>query len=100
MAMVGAVMNRTFLIMLTCALWQSGCGARMSDEEIQQYYKDEAAAFGNRASFDLKCPSAELVVVDLSPDTRGVEGCGRSATYVRINYKWIMNSGTQEAHRI
>jgi hypothetical protein len=35
-----------------------------------------------RAAFDLQCPSAWLVYHTIDSRTRGVEGCGREATYV------------------
>lgn len=55
-----------------------------------------------RASFDLDCPRDQLVVVDLDARTRGVNGCGRRATYVEqcqrygdLGHKegcsWVMN---------
>ncbi len=40
------------------------------------------SALVRRAAFDLDCPEADLHVVDLDGDVRGVKGCGRQATYV------------------
>ncbi len=52
----------------------------------------------SRASFDLDCPAADLVVVELSWQTRGVRGCGRQASYVRMREsfdEWVLNSPTR-----
>lgn len=54
-----------------------------------------------RASFDLDCAEASLRVVELDNRTRGVDGCGRRASYVETcrsnehgNYDctWALNS--------
>ena len=50
-----------------------------------------------RAAFDLKCPEDQLELQELgSRMTQGVNGCGRSATYV-LNHDgtaWMMDSSS------
>lgn len=54
----------------------------------------------NRASFEMSCPREQLHVYVLGDDTRGVEGCGRRATYIRSckgggameECVWVLNS--------
>ncbi len=50
----------------------------------------------NRATFDLSCPIEQLVVVDIDANTKGVSGCGKKATYIRMNYSWIANTPVQQ----
>lgn len=56
-----------------------------------------------RAAFDLDCPADKLEVVELDPRTRGVQGCGKRATYVEqckpcangyvgCECTWLMNT--------
>jgi hypothetical protein len=55
-----------------------------------------------RASFDLSCPESSIQTVDLGTDTKGVQGCGKKATYVeRCNGQrgnmlttcsWVLNN--------
>jgi hypothetical protein len=55
-----------------------------------------------QAAFDLKCPEADLEVVELSRNVLGVKGCSRQATYVwscngpegalGTNCDWAMNA--------
>ena len=45
-----------------------------------------------RASFDLACPTGQLVVLDLGGRTRRVSGCGRNETYLFYRTEWLSNS--------
>lgn len=57
-----------------------------------------------RAAFDFGCTRDELSVTKIDDETRGVEGCGHKATYVRscshtgpnamftTDCTWVMNS--------
>ena len=57
----------------------AGCGGSVSDLRA-------------RAAFDLKCQDDQLVVTDLGSNSKGVEGCGRRATYVwSPQQNWMMN---------
>lgn len=55
-----------------------------------------------QAAFDLQCPEDNLQITELGKTTRGVQGCGRQASYVctdaaagAINCKeWRINSDT------
>jgi len=58
-----------------------------------------------RAAFDLNCPAERLTIVELTTTQKGVEGCGRRATYVwtqtttesataGARHEWIKNSET------
>jgi hypothetical protein len=51
----------------------------------------------NRAAFDLDCTRNKLSVVDLDTNTKGVQGCGRRATYIwscgaKQICVWVLNS--------
>jgi hypothetical protein len=58
-----------------------------------------------RAAFDLNCPAAQVTVVELDSDTRGVTACGQRATYVQScdappnnmarSCTWVLNSTSQ-----
>lgn len=56
----------------------------------------------NRASFDLDCSRDKLKIVDLAPNSKGVKGCGRRATYIwscgtNQTCAWVMNSPDSES---
>jgi hypothetical protein len=58
-----------------------------------------------RASFDLSCGSAQLVLTPLGAfpngitNTYGVSGCGRKVTYVLLNTGvWALNTGDEGAN--
>ena len=53
------------------------------------------ALLAQRASFDFNCPQQQLRFVDMGDNlARGVEGCGRRATYVQnpTTGTWVMNT--------
>jgi len=47
-----------------------------------------------RASFDMRCPAAELRVTEIDPSTAGVDGCGQRGTYIFSGAAgtWVLNS--------
>jgi hypothetical protein len=54
-----------------------------------------------RASVDLNCPEANLQMVDLGNNARGMTGCGKRATYLYVckrggglmdDCTWVQNS--------
>jgi hypothetical protein len=52
-----------------------------------------------RAAYDFSCPAEQLSVIQLyefpiswNTMPRGVEGCGKKATYVFVNGNWVMNN--------
>ncbi len=47
-----------------------------------------------RAAFELDCPESSLRIINLGHDTRGVEGCGRRATYMLVDGRWVANTMT------
>jgi len=61
--------------------------------EERSYGKE---ALASRASFDLGCPVAKLGFTPLGNNgdyrTSGVAGCGKKASYVFVDNKWVMNS--------
>jgi hypothetical protein len=79
----------------------SGCGPSQHAEERRH---DD---FTRRAKFDLGCSSMDRIdIVSIDARTRGVTGCGRRATYVKIcdahnphrpfvepSCQWVLNSG-------
>ena len=77
-------MRRILIALLPLAAL--GCGA--SDQQLR-----------SRAAFDLQCPQEQVNFVEIDNRTRGVEGCGRRATYVEDcqprpfhpECSWIMN---------
>jgi hypothetical protein len=48
----------------------------------------------SRASFDLRCPPAQLAVTEIDNKTAGVDGCGQRATYIynAPAGTWVLNS--------
>jgi hypothetical protein len=71
-----------------------------------------------RASFDLGCPPNQIATTDLGPKTshavkngddwvivedlapqQGVTGCGKKATYVLVDYKWVLNAESSPSER-
>ncbi len=53
------------------------------------------ALLAQRATFDFNCPLQQIRLVDMGDNlVRGVEGCGRRATYVQNPYTgtWVMNA--------
>jgi hypothetical protein len=54
-----------------------------------------------RASFDMRCPVAELHVTDLGPSTAGVDGCGQRGTYIFSSAAgaWVLNSPGAEQNQ-
>jgi hypothetical protein len=48
----------------------------------------------SRASFDLRCPQAQLKVTEIDLHTAGVDGCGQRATYIynEVANTWVLNS--------
>jgi hypothetical protein len=53
------------------------------------------ALLAQRASFDFNCPQQQLRLVDMGDRlVRGVEGCGRRATYIQNPHTgtWVMNT--------
>ena len=69
---------RTFFAISTLLI-VSGCA--MSQGALKQ-----------RAAFDLNCPADQLSVTDLGFRTRGVSGCNKQVTYVRVRGTWVANS--------
>jgi hypothetical protein len=68
-----------------------GCGGyqqRVREENLAA----QDAELQKRAAFDLSCPADKLLLTRLSDTTRGVEGCGAKATYVRVDMSWVMNT--------
>jgi hypothetical protein len=72
----------------------AGCGGALEDEDL--------TTLKTRASFDFDCPKSQIKTVTLDDRTRGVQGCGRRATYVQIcqhqgmtneDCTWVLNSG-------
>jgi hypothetical protein len=63
----------------------------------------------NRASFDLSCAGSALHMTTIDANTRGVRGCGRQATYVRLcdnpsndlnrSCVWLMNGARPGDHQ-
>jgi hypothetical protein len=51
-----------------------------------------------RASFDFQCDQSKLVVTVLDDNSRGVEGCGKRAVYIKQytnsfgDYTWVLNT--------
>jgi hypothetical protein len=43
-----------------------------------------------RAAYDFECPESQLVITTIDESTKGVSGCGRSATYIYRD-TWIQN---------
>lgn len=75
----------------------TGCATAATQEQLRR-----------RAAFDLACDEAQLEVVELDPRTRGVQGCGRRATYVEqckpcangylgCECTWLMNTDARGA---
>jgi hypothetical protein len=50
------------------------------------------AQLRSRAAYDLRCPEAQLQLTKLDKRTRGVDGCGRRATYV-----WVCQGATGDS---
>lgn len=83
------------IAMAVCCL--TGCAG------LQQSYREQLLdQLMVRATFDLDCARHQLRAVPLEPgDLReslvGVQGCGRKATYVRLNNLWVANTPDIEA---
>jgi hypothetical protein len=67
-------------------------------------WKDDQAEIRRRATFEMKCPAADLKLTLLKtegfappiPWTIGVEGCGRQAVYTIVyGTGWVLNSEAQ-----
>lgn len=90
--MLGAMRVPAEMLLLLLAL--EGCGGAFGDEDL--------ASLKTRASFDFDCPKSQIKTVTIDDRTRGVNGCGRRATYVQVcdrpsrleeNCTWVLNSG-------
>ena len=81
-------------MLASSALWGCVFGTpHFSNESLRQ-------DLIKRASFDLECPSDQLVLTELSRNqfdhvnSYGVQGCGKKVVYVRQkdNTNWVLNS--------
>lgn len=74
-----------------------GCSAAAaSDDQLR-----------TRAAFDLKCDAAEVKILKLDDQTRGVQACGQQATYVEkcdgpkqnleTSCTWVLNTETRKS---
>jgi hypothetical protein len=67
-------------------------------EVYESHWRQTMDMIGPRAVFELNCPGPQLQFVLLRKQGRypievGVQGCGRSAVYLRANMnQWVMNS--------
>jgi len=78
-------MAQTRLLLCFVLLLVPGCGPS------QQQLK-------SRASYDFRCPENQLQVVKIDSRTRGVQGCGQQATYVKScdgTCTWILNTDSR-----
>jgi hypothetical protein len=76
--------------------WAAGCATHQHLTPKDQLLK--------RAAYDFDCTKDELEVTKLDDETRGVQGCGHRATYVRscsrtgpygmnkTDCTWVMNN--------
>jgi hypothetical protein len=81
--------------MLALGLW--GCGGPSTLQLL------------TRAAFDMNCEQAELTITEIDNRTRGVEGCGKRATYVKacstnrwtgvMDCTWLLNTATQRLEK-
>ena len=58
------------------------------------------AQLRSRAAYDLRCAEDQLQLTKLDKRTRGVDGCGRRATYVWVcegSCTWMLNMNTAPA---
>lgn len=51
-----------------------------------------------QASFEMKCPEAQLKVTRLSDTAYGIEGCDQRVTYVMTDHRWSQTSANTSAH--
>jgi hypothetical protein len=84
------------LLFALCAAGTLGCAAQHTNTPHDQLLK--------RAAYDFDCTKDELSVTKIDDQTRGVEGCGHRATYVRscsrtgpngmfkADCTWVMNT--------
>jgi hypothetical protein len=84
---------RRFLVLVLAALLVAGC--------VGTAMEMHGHSLGRRASFDMRCPMAELHVTEIDPSTAGVEGCGQRATYIFNNAAgtWVLNSPGAEQNQ-
>ena len=77
------------------------CGPSLRDAQAQRETNDRLLR--ERAKFDLSCD--DLTTTPLAHDrdlsgneyvtVAGIAGCGKKATYVIVDGKWVMNNGTK-----
>jgi len=80
--------TRRYIVLISLAV---GCGGYQQQLREENLAKQDAE-LRTRAAFDLSCAQDKLVLVPLSDSSRGVEGCGQRATYVRVDFNWVMNT--------
>jgi len=82
----------TVIVNVPLATLLSGC-ALVGSEAWFGSEREGESALVERAAFDLECESEDLSIICLSTcKTVGVTGCGKKATYVFVNRRWLMNT--------
>jgi hypothetical protein len=96
---------RRKLLWLAAGALVAGAGCATTGPSAVERLEDRRLM--KRAAFDLDCPTEPMSIVRIDEKTRGVRGCGRQATYVKLcdapvdnvmrSCVWVMNSGNRSA---
>ena len=97
-------MLRPFTIVTSAALAAivclSACVLGPSSQERAEYQANVDQQLRHRAAFDFGCTPEQVTLTYLGDmQSRGAEGCGRRATYLRVRDQWVMNSEASESQR-